>query len=166
MRRRDLFAAVALLVPASAGAFPWSTDMYRGQAVQPLAVTPRVMPPGTLPVQGGEPPMSREKASRVLENPLRPTPDDLARGQKLFLLTCATCHGPEGQGNGPTAKQTALPPADLTAGPAAQRTDGYLYATIRNGGTVMPPYGDATSPRERWQIVLWLRALQRQMGRR
>lgn len=165
MRRRDLIAAVALLVPAAACAFPWSTDMYRGQAVQPFAVSPRVMPPGTLPVQGGEPPMSREKASRVLENPLRPTPGHLKRGQELFLLTCATCHGREGQGNGPTARRT-IPPADLTAEPAAQRTDGYLYATIRNGGTVMPAYGDATSPRERWQIVLWLRALQRQMGRR
>ena len=39
-----------------------------------------------------------------------------------------------------------VPPADLTAGVAAQRTDGYIYATIRNGSIVMPSYADAMSP--------------------
>ena len=161
-RRPAAVLAVALFAPAAAGAFPWSTDMYRGQSVQAFELPPRVMPGGTLAVTGAPPPLPREEAARVLRNPLAPTPEHLARGRELFLITCATCHGPDARGDGPTAHRTILPPADLTAGTPAQRTDGYLYATIRGGSIVMPAYGDATSDVERWEIVLYLRALQRQ----
>ena len=135
--------------------------MYRGDAVQPLAVPPRVMPAGTLPVQSGEPPMSREEAARVRRNPLPPNPEHLQNGQRLFQNICATCHGSGGRGDGPVRQQTILPPADLTGGMPTQRTDGYIYATIRNGSTVMPGYGDTTSAQERWELVLYVRALQR-----
>ncbi len=134
--------------------------MYRGESVQALAVPPRVMPAGTLPVQGGEPPMAREEAARVLHNPLTATPEHLRHGQSLFQETCAPCHGTGGRGDGPVRHQTILPPADLTAGIAIQRSDGYVYGTIRNGGIVMPAYADATSAEERWELVLYVRALQ------
>ncbi len=135
--------------------------MYRGASVQPLEVSPRVMPAGTLPVQGGEPPMPREQAARVLKNPLPATAEHLQHGQTLFQKTCATCHGTGGRGDGAVRDQTLLPPADLTAGIPTERTDGYIYGTIRNGGIVMPAYGDATSGDERWELVLYVRALQR-----
>lgn len=152
--------AVMLCGTRQAAAFPWSTDMFRGPAVQPLAVPPRNMPSGTLPVRGGEPPMSREEAAAVLENPLSPTPERLKHGEALFQIYCMPCHGATGEGNGPVASQTILPPADLTSGQPEQRTDGYLYATIRNGSIVMPAYPDAMSSTERWELVWYLRQLQ------
>src|SRR5262245_49451595 len=71
-------------------AFPWSTDMYQGAAVQPLEIAPRVMPSGTLPVNGihynvhyGQPegmpttaailPMKLELMTVREQNPLQPT---------------------------------------------------------------------------------------------
>jgi hypothetical protein len=62
-----------------AGAFPWSIDMFRGESVQALAQSPRVMPPGTLPIDG-EAPMSREVAAATLHNPLKPSAGALAAG--------------------------------------------------------------------------------------
>jgi mono/diheme cytochrome c family protein len=159
-----LACGLVLALARTASAFPWSTDMYVGPAVQPFALPPRTMPGQVLPVSGGPPPMAREEAAHALRSPLAATPDHLARGGKLFLITCATCHGADGRGDGPTAFQTILPPANLTAGQPAQRTDGYLYATIRDGGNVMPAYGDATSDLDRWEIVLYLRELQAQAG--
>lgn len=35
-------------------------------------------------------------------------------GQKLFMQYCATCHGADAKGNGPTAKTLKKAPADLT----------------------------------------------------
>lgn len=35
-------------------------------------------------------------------------------GQKLFMQHCATCHGADAKGNGPTAKVLKKAPADLT----------------------------------------------------
>ncbi len=133
--------------------------MFRGESVQPLAQSPRVMPPGTLPING-EAPMSREDASATLHNPLKPTPAALAAGKSLFETNCAVCHGSNARGNGTVRFLLRVPPADLTAGVAAQRSDGYIYATIRNGSIVMPSYADAMSSNERWEVVLYLRSLQ------
>ncbi|RMG98034.1 MAG: cytochrome c [Deltaproteobacteria bacterium] len=40
----------------------------------------------------------------------------LERGQRVFMLRCATCHGARGDGKGPSARTLARPPADLTRG--------------------------------------------------
>jgi mono/diheme cytochrome c family protein len=161
MRRAEIaLAAGALLLGARAArAFPWSHDMFRGAAVQPFAVAPRNEPAGSLAV-GGEPPLPRDRAETALRDPLAPTPAHLARGAALFETVCAPCHGRDGTGQGPIAPLMAQPPPDLTFAQPAERSDGYLYATIRNGGVVMPAYGDALSPTERWEVVLHLRALQ------
>ncbi len=147
-----------------ATAFPWSTDMFRGPAVQPLALPPRNMPPGTLPVQGGEPPLIREEADDSLRNPVTPTAAHLHSGAALFATHCAPCHGDAGKGNGPVAFQMIVSPPDLTTAQPAERSDGYLDATIRNGSIVMPAYGDAMAADERWEIVLYLRHLQGRLG--
>src|SRR5215472_2231992 len=47
--------ALAIQVPRRAAAFPWSVDMFRGDAVQPMDQAPRVMPSGTLPINGERP---------------------------------------------------------------------------------------------------------------
>ena len=156
-----LMLALGLATARAAGAFPWSHDMFRGQSVQPLAQPPRVMPPGTLPVSGGEPPMSRADAATASKNPLAASPARLHHGGELFDVHCAPCHGAGARGDGPVAGHTTPPATDLTAGPPLERSDGYLYATIRNGGSVMPAYGDAMSATERWEVVLYLRQLQR-----
>ncbi len=135
--------------------------MFRGEAVQPLSEAPRNMPAGTLAING-VPPMSREVAAVTLHNPLKPTPAVLAAGKDLFDTNCAVCHNNDGRGGGPVGFLLRLPPADLTSGVAAQRSDGYIYATIRNGSIVMPGYGDAMSSHERWEVVLYVRSLQQQ----
>jgi mono/diheme cytochrome c family protein len=134
--------------------------MFRGPAVQPLGVPPRNLPAGVLPTHGGAPPMSREAAAGTLHNPLAATAEHLKHGQFLFETNCMPCHGSHATGDGPVAFLMIVPPPDLTFAQPAQRTDGYLYSTIRNGGVVMPAYGDAMSAEERWEVVLYLRQLQ------
>lgn len=138
--------------------------MYRGAAIQPLSVAPRVMPSGTMPVKGGLPPMSREQMTIKLHNPLKPTPANLKHGKFLFLTNCAPCHGADGLGNGPVARSNILKakPADLVHGLAKALPDGFIYATIRNGGISMPSYDDAMSSNGRWQVVLYVRHLQKE----
>lgn len=40
---------------------------------------------------------------------------DAVAGKETYLRYCATCHGSDGQGRGPTAAILTLQPADLTA---------------------------------------------------
>jgi mono/diheme cytochrome c family protein len=160
---RYIAAAVAgavlwACIPKEAPGFPWSIDMFRGEAVQPMDQAPRSMPPGTLPIDGERP--RSTAASRKLPNPLAPAAKDIEQGHQLYSVYCSACHGPAGHGNGPVKFMLRTPPADLTSKRIALMKDGSIYGTIRNGTQIMPPYGDALSPIERWQIVLYIRDLQ------
>ena len=119
--------------------------MFRGESVQPLSQSPRVMPPGTLPIDG-EPPMSREDASSLLHNPLQAHAQGAGRGQVAVRDQLRRMPWQRARAATVTVRfLLRVPPADLTAGVAAQRSDGYIYATIRNGSIVMPSYADAMS---------------------
>jgi S-disulfanyl-L-cysteine oxidoreductase SoxD len=161
-----MFSIAALGVTASAAwPFPWDIDMYRGAAVQPLSRAPRVMPSDTMPVDGGEPPMSTEQMTVKLKNTLSSTPENLARGKALFLMNCSPCHGESGLGNGPVAHLLKDQPKNLVTGQSKDLPDGYIYGVIRNGILLMPSYADAMSASERWQVVLFVRSLQQSAAR-
>jgi len=163
----------------SAHAFPWSIDMFRGAAIQPLEVAPRVMPDGVLPVDGihynnhlgqpdglpgaddqAVPEMKLETMTVKMHNPLHTTPENLKHGEQLFLTNCSPCHGINGAGDGSVVHLLAHKPANLMTGVSKNLPDGYIYGYIRNGGIWMPAYDDAMSSNERWQIVVYLRDLQ------
>jgi mono/diheme cytochrome c family protein len=41
------------------------------------------------------------------------TADEVAQGKALFMRYCASCHGPNGAGDGPLAASLSTPPANL-----------------------------------------------------
>lgn len=47
---------------------------------------------------------------------------EASTGRKLYVRYCSSCHGPQGQGDGPAAPALRTPPADLTR--IAQRRGG------------------------------------------
>jgi mono/diheme cytochrome c family protein len=56
------------------------------------------------------------------------------------------------------AAKLAVAPPNLAAG-LTRRSDGFLYATIRDGGPVMPSQRERVPPSERWDIVNYLRSI-------
>jgi mono/diheme cytochrome c family protein len=140
--------------------WPWSTDMAKQPTVKPQAA-PRPSPAGSVPVQGKEPALDRIEAGKKLSNPVAATPASLANGKRLFQTYCTPCHGPAAKGDGEVAKKF-IPPPDLTLEAFRRRPDGFIYETIKSGGPIMPSQGEALLPRERWEIVIYLRSLQGQ----
>lgn len=58
----------------------------------------------------------------------------LAEGRRLFLQSCAGCHGAEGRGDGPEARLLIVPPANLRRSDVFGRlTDHDLVALVREG---------------------------------
>jgi mono/diheme cytochrome c family protein len=156
-----LAAAIAIAAsPVTAICFPWSIDMYRGPEVQPYAEAPRVTPADTIPVHGGEPPMSLEQATIKMHDPLEATPENLAKGKDQFTTYCAPCHGESGQGNGPVAHLLAKPPKNLISGTSKDLPDGYIYGAIRDGVLSMPSYAEEMPAEQRWQVVMYIRSMQ------
>jgi mono/diheme cytochrome c family protein len=160
-----LAAASLMLAAPAAWAFPWDIDMYRGATVRPLTEAPRNMPEGTLPVaQDGEMlqlPMTRAEMTASEHNPLPLSPENLEAGKNLYATNCTPCHGDGGRGDGSVVHLLKTKPKDLITGVSKDLPDGYLYGTIRDGGVAMPSYADAMSAHERWQLVMFVRTLQR-----
>ncbi len=162
---RYVFVLV-LLVIAGAGGVLGTAVVIRW--LHNMTESPRIvagervftMPSGVVP-RGGEPTIPKESrdVAAKLPNPVRPTPESIAAGKQDFLTFCTPCHGTGGKGDGPVAAKF-IPPPDLTnAGLQKARTDGYWYSYISVGGAVMPAYGEALSPRERWDVVNYVRTL-------
>lgn len=133
--------------------------MARNPSIKTFREPPPAPPEGTLAVDG-EPPLLRDTADQTLKNPVPATPESVARGKVLFATFCAPCHGAAAKGDGPVAKKF-VPPPDLTTANYARTSDGYIYATIRNGGAIMPAQGGATSAPDRWDIINFIRSLER-----
>lgn len=93
----------------------------------------------------------------------------LRLGKEKFDVHCAVCHGSLGNGMG-VVSAFGLNPRNLTdpSNPgtfleaAAPWSDGQIFNAISNGSAsgIMLGLGDKLTPKERWAIVLYLRALQ------
>jgi mono/diheme cytochrome c family protein len=148
-------------------AVPWFDHMVGSRAVYPyqLGGIPRQTPPGTVPITGAEADWRAEFKRGVtttadrLRNPSVP-PQTLARGDTLYQVFCAVCHGGAGAGNGPVGMRMGAP--SLLTDRARGFSDGFLYSYIKYGGvTIMPAYGDKIFlPADRWAVVNYLRQLQ------
>lgn len=96
------------------------------------------------------------------ELPLNPVPDDevsLQRGGILYGIHCQLCHGEEGHGDGPLAGYFDRTPENLTAPQTTAEFDGSVYLTIVQGFGEMPPLAENLTPRERWDVVNFVRTL-------
>jgi len=83
----------------------------------------------------------------------------IASGRQLFADNCVSCHGPEGHGDGPAAKDLRPAPADLTAEHIYAHSDGDLFWWITHGiGDVMPPVGAALDDAARWNLIDFIHA--------
>lgn len=93
-------------------------------------------------------------------NPVKATPESIARAQKWWTLDCATGHGKDGDGKGETAKDMKLAIADFTD-PATlkDRTDGEIFYIIKNGHKDMPPEGQRVKTEQNWDLVNYVRSL-------
>jgi len=104
-------------------------------------------------------------AARALKNPVQPTPENLARGKKIFTSTgaCYTCHGVEGKGDGPAGVGLVPRPRNFTDPQFhGLRTDGELYWVVTNGspGTAMFAYApQIISEEDAWYVVTYVQTL-------
>jgi mono/diheme cytochrome c family protein len=114
------------------------------------------------PPAGASPAPTIDPAWVGRENPLPADAATIERGRAAFLRTCATCHGPDGEGNGPASAGLKPPPANFRDGSRlASKDDDYLFWRISTGihGTAMPAFSGTISEEERWAILRYLRSL-------
>lgn len=141
------------------GKVPWFTTMRDQVATRPFEAPQFTPPAGSVPRWGHEDSLDIMTDLAGVRNPVRRSELSLRRGRLVFDTYCAVCHGTQGGGDGTVAgKLGYVPPlvTDLTK----QRSDGYIYAIIKQGRGLMPRYGDKIRGADRWHVVNSVRQLQ------
>lgn len=83
------------------------------------------------------------------------------RGKPIFDARCASCHGPQGHGDGPQAPFLSPRPASLVSAATSVKSDAELLAVIANGKprTAMPAWKAELTEEERRDVLAYIRTL-------
>ena len=99
-----------------------------------------------------------------LTNPFAGDHEAAEAGAEIYEVNCASCHGPEGKGDGPAAEPLDPKPADLSdAHLMEDMSDGALFWRVSEGGmmepfnSLMPAWKDTLSEDEIWQVIAYIR---------
>lgn len=122
-------------------------------------------PAGSVPIQGAA-------YLTGMGAPINPVPADAAsveRGARLYEINCLHCHGPQGHGDGPVTEELLRKPADLASPFVSNLADGDIFIVITHGLKMVPGFKggmpglkDSLTAGDRWDVVNYVRSLQRQ----
>ena len=98
-----------------------------------------------------------------------PTPVDekvVERGRDRYRIYCQPCHDARGDGKGILFQRGNVPTATFHQEKVLKYTDGQIFDVITNGAGLMAGYKWPIPPADRWAIVAYVRALQRERAAR
>lgn len=126
--------------------------------LKPCFVLPFVlflMPLASSPQQPAAAPADAKQSA----NPVKPSPESIAKAKKQYGYDCAMCHGDNGNGKGDLVADMQLTLKDYTdAAALGSMSDSDLFAIIKNGKGKMPADGGRTKPDDIWGLVNLLRS--------
>jgi high-affinity iron transporter len=96
-----------------------------------------------------------------------PEPGSQAEGARLFATSCAVCHGAQGDGNTPRARELDPPPAPFARAEFVANLSPFrAFTSITGGmaGTAMPAFESSLSAKERWSLAFYVYSFQHKDG--
>jgi cbb3-type cytochrome c oxidase subunit III len=102
----------------------------------------------------------RNPKAQKLKNPEPANAESVEAGRKLYQRFCASCHGPQGKGDGSLALAGGTP-SDLTDDVWDYgSTDGEIFVAIRDGVSAdMLAYKEKLNEKQIWQVVNYIRSI-------
>lgn len=95
--------------------------------------------------------------ARELKSPLPPTDVNLEKGKALYSKFCTQCHGEKGDGQGKIVQNGKI--EGIPAYNTLDITEGQMFFSITYGKGLMGAHASFMSPKERWQLVMYVNAL-------
>lgn len=95
----------------------------------------------------------------AVKNPLTGNAQATKEGGNLFAKQCLMCHGAKGMGDGIVGINLNPRPGNLLLPKAQKLTDGAIFWKISNGKAPMPTFKAALNETQRWQLVNYVREL-------
>jgi len=135
-------------------------DPFFKDGISALVPAEHTQPVGFIPYKYASDLMA---AIRENKNPLAGQMDEetLMVGQKYYITNCMVCHGQSGKGDGPVSKKYPLPMPSLLSDKIRGWNDANIYHVITMGQGTMGPYASHIPQADRWQVVNYIRYLQK-----
>jgi mono/diheme cytochrome c family protein len=92
--------------------------------------------------------------------PFAVTGDVLARGRERYDIYCSPCHDRLGSGRGMVVQRGYRQPRSFHADELRKAPAGQFFEHMTIGFGAMPSYAQQITPRDRWAIAAYIRALQ------
>jgi mono/diheme cytochrome c family protein len=107
-----------------------------------------------------ETPWQVPQAEKLRKNPVPVTAANYNAAKPLYDEFCSNCHGDTGKGDGSDAMMYDPGPSDLTDSSHINKlSDGEIFYQITQGRKPMPSFRNKLSEEQRWQLVIFVRAL-------
>ncbi|KGO94068.1 c-type cytochrome [Flavobacterium subsaxonicum] len=100
-------------------------------------------------------------AKANLKSPLAPEEVDEAKGQQLFTIYCAICHGDKGDGKGNLSKREKF--AGVPNYKDRVITEGSIFHVVTYGLNMMGSHANQLSQEERWQVAHYVMKLKSEL---
>lgn len=125
------------------------------------------VPPGNTQPIGFKPYRYANDIDAAIRDNKNPIAGDMAdevllTGQNYYNTNCMVCHGINADGNGPIKAKYPLPIPSLKSDKMKNWNDANIYHVIVMGQGTMGPYGAMVHEKVRWQVVNYIRHLQKQ----
>lgn len=88
---------------------------------------------------------------------------NLAKGNELYTIYCAICHGNKGDGQGTLVKREKILGVPSYADPVRNITIGSTYYTIHYGLNSMGSYASQMNTEEMWQVSEYVMQLKQDL---
>jgi mono/diheme cytochrome c family protein len=147
---------VSLLFAYDVIRIPFPSQMVNQDSVGYVQGPRLAVPAEAIPVQG---PVLL--ADQPALEPVPATANSLQRGEVLYGIDCAVCHGVDGTGDGTLSGFFRPPPADLTSQDVQALPDANIFLAITQGRGDMLKLSENLSPSQRWDVVNYVRSLQK-----
>lgn len=99
------------------------------------------------------------------KNPIPADEKSLAAGKLVFTAQCLSCHGPQGRGDGPAARDLNPRPRNLSDPAIQAQSDGSIFWKVTEGKKPMPTFDRLIGENDRWNVINYVRTLVAKAGK-
>lgn len=135
--------------------------MRETPAVRHLEEPVLVEEAGRVPINGGEAIYRVTPAIELMSSVDMTQPKVIARGENVYRIYCAQCHGYNYDGNGTVGQSFAPLPTDLRSAKVQDSAPGELFKSISYGipDGRQPPLHSTITIEDRWTVIAFVKSL-------